>query len=38
MVAGPDDVLWEVTVASDDAATHDDLTRQIADTLTFVPR
>jgi hypothetical protein len=38
MVAGPDDVLWEVTVASDDAATHDELTRQIADTLTFVPR
>ncbi|HET6950622.1 MAG TPA: hypothetical protein VFI47_09615 [Acidimicrobiales bacterium] len=37
MVAGPDDILWEVTVASDDAATHGELTRQIAASLTFVP-
>ena len=37
MVAGPGDILWEVTVAADDAASLDDLTEQIRQTLTFAP-
>jgi hypothetical protein len=35
LVAGPGDILWEVTVAADDAATLDQLTEQIRGTLTF---
>lgn len=37
MVAGPGDILWDVTVAADDAASLDDLTEQIRQTLTFAP-
>lgn len=37
MVAGPGDILWEVTVAADDAASLDELTEQIRQTLTFAP-
>jgi hypothetical protein len=35
LVAGPNDVVWDVTVTSDDAASHDELARQIADTFTL---
>jgi hypothetical protein len=35
LVAGPNDVVWDVTVTSDDAATHDDLADQITGTLTL---
>jgi hypothetical protein len=37
MVAGPGDILWEVTVTADDAASLDGLTEQIRQTLTFAP-
>ena len=35
LVAGPNDVVWDVTVTSDTAATHDELAREIADTFTL---
>jgi hypothetical protein len=35
MVAGPRDILWEITVTSDDAASHDQLVEAIRETLTF---
>jgi hypothetical protein len=37
VVAGPRDILWEVTVTSDDAASHDQLVEEITRTLTFSP-
>jgi hypothetical protein len=37
VVAGPRDILWEITVTSDDAASHDQLVEQIQKTLTFSP-
>ena len=37
MVAGPGDILWDVTVTADDAAGLDDLAEQIRQTLTFAP-
>jgi hypothetical protein len=37
VVAGPRDILWEVTVTSDDAASHDQLVEAIRQTLTFSP-
>jgi hypothetical protein len=38
LVLGPDDIVWSVTVTSDDAAIHDELTQQITDTLVFASR
>lgn len=35
LVLGPDDIVWSVSVTSDDAAIHDELTQQITDTLVF---
>jgi hypothetical protein len=35
VVAGPQDILWEITVTSDDAASHDQLVESIRQTLTF---
>ena len=35
LVAGPGDILWEITVAADDPASLDQLTEQIRGTLTF---
>jgi hypothetical protein len=35
VIAGPGDVLWEVTVAADDVASLDQLTEQIRTTLAF---
>jgi hypothetical protein len=37
VVAGPRDILWEITVTSDDAASHDQLVDAIQKTLTFSP-
>jgi hypothetical protein len=37
VVAGPGDILWEITVTSDDAASHDQLVEAIRQTLTFSP-
>jgi hypothetical protein len=37
VVAGPRDILWEITVTSDDAASHDQLVDAIRQTLTFSP-
>lgn len=37
LVAGPNDVVWDVTVTSDDAAIHDELARRITDTFTLAP-
>jgi hypothetical protein len=38
LVLGPDGIVWSVIVTSDDAAIHDELTRQITGTLTFAAR
>ena len=35
LVLGPQGIVWEVIVTSDDAASHDDLATGITDTLTF---
>jgi len=35
VVAGPRDILWEITVTSDDATSHDQLVEAIRQTLTF---
>jgi hypothetical protein len=35
LVAGPNDVVWDITVTSDTAASHDELVRQITDTFTL---
>jgi hypothetical protein len=35
LVAAPDDVVWDLTITSDDAASHDELVRQIIDTFTL---
>jgi hypothetical protein len=35
LVLGPDDLVWSVTVTSDDASIHDDLTESIVGTLTL---
>jgi hypothetical protein len=37
LVAGPDDIVWSVIVASEDPGTHDALAEQIAGTLAFAP-
>jgi hypothetical protein len=37
LVAAPNDVVWDLTVTSDDAASHDELVRQIVDTFTLTP-
>ncbi len=37
LVAGPNDVVWDVTVTSDTAAVHDALARQITGTFTLAP-
>ncbi len=37
LVAGPNDVVWDLTITSDDAASHDELVRQIVDTFTVAP-
>jgi hypothetical protein len=35
LVAAPNDIVWDITVTSDDAASHDELVRQIVDTFTL---
>ena len=35
LVAGPNDVVWDITVTSDTAAAHDELVRRITDTFTL---
>jgi hypothetical protein len=37
LVAGPNDVVWDITVTSDTAAIHDALARQINGTFTLAP-
>jgi hypothetical protein len=35
LVAAPNDIVWDLTVTSDDAASHDELVRQIVETFTL---
>jgi hypothetical protein len=37
LVAAPNGVVWDVTVTSDDAASHDALARQLTETFTLAP-
>lgn len=37
LVAAPNGVVWDVTVTSDDAASHDELARRLTDTFTLAP-
>jgi hypothetical protein len=38
LVAGPNNVVWDITITSDTASIHDALARQINDTFTLAPK